>query len=157
MRRSYWLRFLDSVNGFRNAWQEEANFRLECFAAVTTLSIGYAVGLTGTEWLFLFLAIILVMLAELLNTAVERVVDFAAAGRRHPLAGQAKDVAAAAVFLSVVHALVIAAYLFAVARPFSATLGALAGFFRDQTLVAAVLTALAAAVGAAGLAASRRR
>jgi diacylglycerol kinase (ATP) len=78
--------------------------------------VGVAVGLEGWETAYLTVTVALVLLAEIVNTAVERVVDFAAAGRRHPLAGAAKEVAAGAVLLTAVHGTWAALYVFAFRR-----------------------------------------
>lgn len=77
-------------------------------AAATILVIGAALyfGLNAYEWLWMVLAMALVWMAEAFNTALELLAD-AVTRERHPLIGQAKDVAAAAVLIAALAALVI--------------------------------------------------
>lgn len=77
-------------------------------AAATLLVIAAALwfGLNGYEWLWLVLAMALVWMAEAFNTALELLAD-AVTRERHPLIGQAKDVAAGAVLIAALAALVI--------------------------------------------------
>lgn len=103
-------RFRDAFAGIALAYREEPNLRFHTFAASCALVAGYAVRLQGWEVAYLVITVTGVLVAEMVNTAVERAVDFAADGRRHPLAGQAKEVAAGVVLLTALHA-VFAAYL----------------------------------------------
>lgn len=103
-------RFRDAFSGLYQAYREEPNLRFHTFAASLAVVAGYAVGLQTWETAYLAITVAAVLAAELVNTAVERAVDFAAEGRRHPLAGQAKEVAAGVVLLVALHAL-FAAYL----------------------------------------------
>jgi hypothetical protein len=66
-----------------------------------------------------------VLFAEMVNTAVERTVDYATGGERHPLAGQAKEVAAGAVLVAALHAVFAAAFLFLYSRGIPETVTAL--------------------------------
>jgi len=69
------------------------------------------VGLDRLEWLALVVAVVLVWMAEAMNTAFEVLCDVAAPGF-HPLVARAKDVAAAAVLICAVGALATAAFVF---------------------------------------------
>lgn len=109
-------RFRDAFRGIYQTYREEPNFRFHCFAATCVLLGAYAVKLEGWETAYLLLTVVSVFLAEMVNTAVERAVDFAADGRLHPLAGQAKEVAAGAVLLTALHAAFAAGLLFVVWR-----------------------------------------
>jgi diacylglycerol kinase len=123
--RSLLPRFQDAIRGVLLAYREEFNLRFHLFATACAFVMGYAVRLDGWEVAYLALTVSLVLLAELFNTAVERAVDFAAAGRRHPLAGQAKQVAAGAVLFAAAHAGFAALYVFVVHRSVLVTLGGL--------------------------------
>jgi diacylglycerol kinase (ATP) len=122
--RSILPRFRDAFRGLLRCYREEPNLRFHIFAASVVAMAGVAVQLEGWETAYLTVTVTLVVLAEIVNTAVERVVDFAAAGRRHPLAGAAKEIAAGAVLLTAVHATCAALYLFVFRRGVLATVTA---------------------------------
>ena len=91
---------------FRYAWQgisfmlrTQPNAWFQIGIAIVVTAVGLAMGLTAGEWCAAVLAMAGVWVAEALNTAIEAVVDLASP-ERHPLAGQAKDVAAGAVFVA---------------------------------------------------------
>jgi len=114
--RSVLPRFRDAFKGMYEAYREEPNLRFHAFAASCALVAGVAVRLAPWEVAYLTVTVLVVLFAEMVNTAVERAVDFAAGGRHHPLAGQAKEVAAGAVLLSALHAVFAAGYLFIYSR-----------------------------------------
>lgn len=124
--RSVWPRFRDAGFGIYQAYREEPNLRFHLFATSCAALLAYAAGLAGWEVAYLSVTIALVLTAELVNTAVERTVDLAAAGRRHPLAATAKEVAAGAVLLTAGHAGFAGAYLFLYQHSLSQALQALA-------------------------------
>lgn len=95
--------------GIRYAWRTEAHFRLHCAAAAAVLLLAAALRLGPLEWAALLVCSALVIGAELVNTAVERAVDYAARGERHPLAKAAKDAAAGAVLAAAVFAAAVGA------------------------------------------------
>lgn len=74
--------------------------------------LGCLVDLSGLEWAIISLTVFLVLVAELFNTALERVIDLIVGDRYHPLAKTAKDVAAGAVFLAAVNAVIIGCIIF---------------------------------------------
>jgi len=119
--RGIWPRFRDAFRGIVLAYREEPNLRFHLFAAAAAGSLGYAVRLQGWEIAYLAVTVMIVLVAELVNTAVERAVDLASAGRRQSLAAMAKEVAAGAVLLASLHAAVAAVVLFLVERPLSTT------------------------------------
>ena len=87
------------MRGLRAAWRREAAFRQECVLATVLAPAAFVVGETLVQSALLIATLVLVLVVELLNSALEAVVD--RIGReRHPLAGQAKDMASAAVFVS---------------------------------------------------------
>lgn len=131
-------RFADAFRGVYQAYREEPNLRFHVFAASCVAVVGYAVGLGNWEVAYLAVTIALVLLAELVNTAVERTVDLAAGGRRHPLAGMAKEVAAGAVLLAAIHAAFAAAFLFLIERGFVETLQALLTLLAGRPWIMAV-------------------
>jgi diacylglycerol kinase (ATP) len=88
-----------SVQGFRYAWREEAAFRQELILAAAVVPAGLYLGRSGVERALLVWPMLQILLVELLNSAVEAVVDRSGM-ERHPLAGMAKDMGSAAVLLS---------------------------------------------------------
>lgn len=144
-------RFANAAQGLVDAWHEEANFRFECFMAALAIALGIAVGLSATEWLYMGLAIAFVLVAELANSAIERVVDLSSGGQWHELARQAKDMAAGAVLLAALHAVGVGLYLFTITRSLTDSLAALSQFVTGQPVLATALFALPALVAVAGL------
>jgi diacylglycerol kinase (ATP) len=82
-----------------HAWREEAAFRQEVWLAVVVIPIGIYLGRSGVERALLASPMLLILVVEILNSAVEAVVDRSGT-ERHPLAGMAKDMGSAAVMLS---------------------------------------------------------
>jgi diacylglycerol kinase (ATP) len=93
---------LDSFrHAFRGGWyaiRTQPNAWIHALASGGAVVVGLWLGLKPLEWAVIFLAMGIVWVAEFLNTALESVVDLASPDI-HPLAGIAKDVAAAAVLV----------------------------------------------------------
>lgn len=87
-----------SLAGLRAAW-DEAAFRLEACLAVLMLPLAFFLGRTWVEVVLLAGSVLLVLIVELLNTAVEAAVD-RIGPEWHALSKRAKDMGSAAVFLS---------------------------------------------------------
>ena len=98
-RQSLFRSFANAWNGFVVCFKEERNIKIHCFAAVMVLIIGNILHISVTEWLICFLLFGLIMGMELVNTAVESVVDLVT-DEWKPLAKRAKDCAAGAVLIS---------------------------------------------------------
>ncbi len=88
-----------SLLGLSAAFRHEAAFRQEVAAAAVLLPLGLWLGENGLERALLCLSVLWVLVVEVLNSAVEAVVD-RISDEIHPLAGRAKDLGSAAVFLS---------------------------------------------------------
>jgi diacylglycerol kinase len=89
----------------------ELNARVLLAATIATLVAGFWAQLSALEWCAVVAALGLVWVAEVLNTAVERLTDLVSPGF-HPLAGKTKDVAAAAVLIAMVAAVSIGIIVF---------------------------------------------
>jgi diacylglycerol kinase (ATP) len=96
--RRLWLATLNSLRGLRLCYQSEAAFRQEVWLAIVLLPLSFWVGDTGVERALLIGSVLLLLVVELLNTAVEVVVD-RIGSERHALSGLAKDVGSSAVML----------------------------------------------------------
>jgi diacylglycerol kinase (ATP) len=90
-----------SLKGLSTAFKSEAAFRQECALAAVLLPAAFWLGRTGVERSLLVGTCMIVLIVELLNTAVEYVVDRIGMDH-HELSGNAKDVGSAAVLLSLV-------------------------------------------------------
>jgi diacylglycerol kinase (ATP) len=88
-----------SLQGFIYAWREEAAFRQEVCLAAAVIPVGLLLGRSGIERALLVYPMLQILVVEILNSAVEAVVDRGGT-ERHPLAGMAKDMGSAAVMLS---------------------------------------------------------
>jgi diacylglycerol kinase (ATP) len=88
-----------AFQGFRHTWREEAAFRQEVVLSLLVIPAGLYLGHTGVERALLVSPMLLILVVEILNSAVEAVVDRSGT-ERHPLAGMAKDMGSAAVMLS---------------------------------------------------------
>lgn len=88
-----------AAQGFAHAWRHEAAFRQEVALTVVLLPLAFWLGRTGTEQVILICSCLLVLIVELLNSAVEAVVD-RFGDDHHEISGRAKDLGSAAVFLS---------------------------------------------------------
>jgi diacylglycerol kinase (ATP) len=97
---------LFSLAGLRAAWQHEAAFRQELMLAVVLIPAGIWLGRTAVERSLLIGSCLLVLIVELLNSAVEAIVDRVGL-EPHPLSGRAKDLGSAAVFVSLALVLVV--------------------------------------------------
>ncbi len=97
--------FLYSLDGLRTAWRYEHAFRQELMIAVPGIVIALMLPVTRLEKLALVGVLLLVLVVELLNSAIEAVVDRVSLDR-HALSKNAKDLGSAAVLLSTVFALI---------------------------------------------------
>lgn len=88
-----------SLQGFRAAWQNEAAFREEAMLTIVLTPVALLLPVTGLEKLLLILSLLFLVLVELLNSAVEAVVD-RIGPELHPLSGRAKDLGSAAVLIA---------------------------------------------------------
>ncbi|MGD2186535.1 MAG: diacylglycerol kinase [Desulfobacterales bacterium] len=95
-----------SIAGFKAAWNNEMAFRTEAIVIAIMLPIGIWIGQTVVEWALLIGACMLVFITELLNSAVENVVDRISA-ERHILSKQAKDLGSAAAAVSMLTAAIV--------------------------------------------------
>lgn len=95
--------FRYSMQGLKAAFTNEAAFRQELFLCIVFVPLGLWLGVDGVERALLIGSLLLVLMVELLNSAVEAVVDRVDT-EWHQLAGRAKDIGSAAVFISLLNA-----------------------------------------------------
>lgn len=89
----------------------EAHGRIHAAATVAVILLGLWLGISATDWALLVICIALVLAAEAINTAVERVVDLVSP-QWHPLARDAKDLAAGGVLIAAIGAAVVGVIVF---------------------------------------------
>ncbi len=88
-----------SVAGFKATWKHEEAFRQEVILLVISTPIAIWLGGSAVEKVLLIGSVVLVLLVELLNSAIEAVVDRVGL-EHHELSGRAKDIGSAAVMMS---------------------------------------------------------
>jgi len=93
--------FGSSAKGLVGAFREEEAFRQELLFACVALPLGLWLGHSGVERALLVAPVLLILIVELLNSAIEATVDRIGL-ERHELAGLAKDIGSAAVLLSII-------------------------------------------------------
>lgn len=101
----------NAINGIIYTATTQRNFRIQLILAVIVLALSLFYGLGTTEFLCLVFALFFVIFAEMVNTAIETVVDLFV-DVYHPKAKIAKDVAAGAVVLSACNALIVGYFIF---------------------------------------------
>ena len=101
-----WRAFFYSLAGLAAAFRHEDAFRQEVLLAAILIPVAFFLPVSGAGRALMIGAVLLVLIAELLNSAVEAVVD-RASPEDHPLAKRAKDIGSAAVFLSLINVPVV--------------------------------------------------
>ena len=109
--KARWRSFYFAFNGLCHAIKSEHNLWLHAFATAVVIVMGFYCSLPVNEWVFLLLAIGLVWVAELLNTALENLAD-AVSQEENQLLGLSKDIAAAAVLIAALIAAIVGAMVF---------------------------------------------
>ena len=95
-----------SMRGFRAAVKHEAAFRQELALTIILAPIALYAGQTNIERTILIASLLLVLIVELLNSAIEAIVD-RVSSEHHELSGRAKDIGSAAVFVSLANVVIV--------------------------------------------------
>lgn len=98
--------FVFSMKGLRAAWAGETAFRLQCALLVPLVPLAFLIARSAVELALLLGSCGLVLMAEMFNSAIERLVDRVGTDV-HPLSGQAKDLGSAGVFIAMMLFLVV--------------------------------------------------
>lgn len=99
-----------AIKGIRSALKGR-NFVIQCSIAILVLGMGLFLGLSSTDWCIVLLTIALVLSMEIVNSAIENIVNFISP-EYHPLAGKIKDLAAGAVLVVSIFAAIIGMVIF---------------------------------------------
>jgi diacylglycerol kinase (ATP) len=100
-----------AITGILTAFEEERNLKVHLVIGFMVVGAGFYFDITETEWYVILLCISMVIGTELINSALENLVDLASKDF-HPLAGKAKDIAAGAVLFVSVISLIIGILIF---------------------------------------------
>ena len=103
--------FLYAAKGLKYAFSTQRNFKIHVGFALVAFILGLGLGLTKSDLAIMALTATSVLIVELVNTAIESVVDLAIGKRFHPLAQIAKDCSAGAVLVASISSLLIAVLL----------------------------------------------
>ncbi|WP_455210011.1 diacylglycerol kinase [Kaarinaea lacus] len=95
-----------SIRGFSAAFRNEAAFRQELGFFIIMAPLAFWIGKSGIEIAILLGCLFIVLITELLNSAIEAVVD-RVGFEEHELSGRAKDIGSAAVFLSLANVIIV--------------------------------------------------
>jgi len=101
-----WAALHYSTAGLRSAFQYEDAFRVEVFLAAILIPLVFFLPVTNLGRALMAGAVLLVMIVELINSAIEATVDRISI-ERHPLAKRAKDIGSAAVFLALLNVVLV--------------------------------------------------
>ncbi|WP_042145979.1 diacylglycerol kinase family protein [Paucisalibacillus sp. EB02] len=103
--------FKYAVNGLREVFKSERNFRLHLFSTIIVIIAGIFYEIHYTEWTAVVVVVGLVITAEILNTAIEEIINYVKP-EIHPAAKKIKDLAAAGVFMAAITALIVGLIIF---------------------------------------------
>ena len=98
--------------GLKRVFIEERNFLVQLFCTLAVVIVGILLKIDRGEWLVVVLLFILVLILEMVNTAIEAIVDMTVGRQFHECAKKAKDVAAGAVVIAAIAALVNGVIIF---------------------------------------------
>jgi diacylglycerol kinase len=109
--QSFLRSFKFAFEGIAHAFKTQRNFRIHCGITLLVLVMGLALRISLDQWAILFVMIALVFFAELVNTALEAIVD-KVSPEIHPLAKVAKDCTAGAVLVTAIGAIIVGLLIF---------------------------------------------
>lgn len=95
-----------SIRGLTAAWRHEAAFRQETIVAIIAIMLVYWLDISAIERILLISSVVLVIVTEILNSAIESTID-RISEEHHELSGRAKDMGSAAVFVTMLLALFV--------------------------------------------------
>lgn len=110
-KKTLWQKFGFAFRGLLIPYRTEVSIRIQSLVALAAVALGMVLQLSRADWLWITMAIALVLITEILNTAIEELVNLVSPGY-HELAGKVKDIAAGAVFLAATISLIIGAIVF---------------------------------------------
>ena len=103
--------FKYAIEGFISSFKTERNMKIHVLAMITVIIAGFILKLTKIEWCICIILIVIVISAELFNTAIETIVDMISP-EKNEKAKLAKDISAAAVLVLAIGAVIVGALIF---------------------------------------------
>ncbi|HEX6225948.1 MAG TPA: diacylglycerol kinase family protein [Chryseolinea sp.] len=103
--------FIYAIHGLWSGISDQRNLKFQLGVAIVVVGAGFYLSITAMEWCLILLCIAMVIGLELVNTALENLVDLVTLERK-PLAGKIKDIAAGAVLLVSIFSVVIGVIIF---------------------------------------------
>lgn len=100
-----------ALNGLKEAFTRERNFRIHLIIAFIVVCVSFYFKLRAQEWIVIMIAIFTVLIAELVNSIVERVIDYIKPDI-HPEAKIIKDLAAAMVLIAALMSVILGLIIF---------------------------------------------
>lgn len=100
-----------AIKGLFKTFHEEQNLKIQTFASLVVLILGFYFSISRIEWAILTLVVCLVLTAEVINSAVERITDVLKP-RINTYVKEIKDIMAAAVLLSSIAAIIVGVIIF---------------------------------------------
>lgn len=97
---------IHSITGLKHAFEFELAFKIEAAAFVVLAPVALSLDVSRVEKVMLITSLLLVMIVEIINTAIERTIDRIST-EQHKLSKHAKDLGSTAVFLSLIYALIV--------------------------------------------------
>lgn len=97
--------------GLKTVWWTERNFRIHLIAMVIVISLGVILQVNQLEWFMLILVIGFVLVAEMFNSAIERIINYIKPDI-HPEAKKIKDIAAGAVLITAIVSILVGCMIF---------------------------------------------
>jgi diacylglycerol kinase len=109
--KSFLKSFIYAIHGLWSAVDDQRNLKVQLAVAILVVGAGFYLSITSIEWCIILLCIAFVIGLELVNTALENLVDLVTLERK-PLAGMIKDIAAGAVLFVSTLSLIIGILIF---------------------------------------------
>ncbi len=103
--------FIYALSGWKKAIKSEKNLKIDCIITIIVIILGFLLKISTSEWIICILLVGCVLSAELMNTAIETVVDMYTR-EKNALAEKAKDISAGAVLIIAVAAAIIGLLIF---------------------------------------------
>lgn len=109
--KKFFRSFAYAFNGIRASFADQLNLKVHLMVAVLVIAVGFCFKISRNDWCIIILTIALVIALEMMNSAVESLVDLVTTERK-PLAGKVKDIAAGAVLFASVMSVIIGVIIF---------------------------------------------
>ncbi len=110
--KSFLASLFHALRGIAALLKNERNFRFHLSVAVVVIVFSFWMKIRVTEWLWILLAIFAVLIAEVINTLCESIVDLVVGKRYNELAKRTKDIAAGGVVIAVIFAVIVGLIIF---------------------------------------------